>query len=220
MEEQRFDELTRLIAQKTSRRQMLKVLAGATVGGFLLQMDPRRAFASNSACAHFCNTAFGADTPAAAQCTSDAAHHRGLCYSACGPGGTGGTVCGGACIDTTSDSNNCGACGNVCSSGQTCTNGTCTATCQKNPYMTCQGNATIATVNGTTTCVKTCTSNADCTSGTCEADADGVHSYCTGGGCSGCNNFYCSSDANCDPGTFCSNYPSGYQAHTCTNAVC
>lgn len=33
MEEQRFDDLTRLVAGKTSRRQVLKVLAGAAVGG-------------------------------------------------------------------------------------------------------------------------------------------------------------------------------------------
>lgn len=43
--------------------------------------------------------------------------------------GTGQTVCnsGGSaiCVDLTSDSRNCGACGTVCGAGNTCANGTC-----------------------------------------------------------------------------------------------
>jgi hypothetical protein len=42
------------------------------------------------------------------------------------PSGSGLTLCSGACVNTTSDSNNCGACGQVCGGGTTCTNGHCT----------------------------------------------------------------------------------------------
>jgi outer membrane lipoprotein SlyB len=57
MEGDRFDDLTRLIAGKTSRRQVLKMLAGAAVGGFFgSRLSPALAAGEgNSACAHFCN---------------------------------------------------------------------------------------------------------------------------------------------------------------------
>lgn len=37
----------------------------------------------------------------------------------------GKTLCGGRCVDTSSDSSNCGFCGNACSGAQTCQSGTC-----------------------------------------------------------------------------------------------
>ena len=36
------------------------------------------------------------------------------------------TVCAGVCVDTRTDSNNCGSCGNVCLGSDTCQNGVCT----------------------------------------------------------------------------------------------
>jgi hypothetical protein len=39
----------------------------------------------------------------------------------------GQSECGGSCVDTTSDSNHCGTCGNVCGSGTRCRNGMCVA---------------------------------------------------------------------------------------------
>ena len=44
---------------------------------------------------------------------------------ACPPGQV---LCGGSCVNTASDTNNCGACGTVCSTGQTCVGSTCTLT--------------------------------------------------------------------------------------------
>lgn len=67
----------------------------------------------NRDCAKWCAANFpkpGSD------CTSLAAHGQGPCYT-CGPKKSSPTrlLCGGACRDTSSDSNNCGACGNVAS---------------------------------------------------------------------------------------------------------
>ncbi|MDD1655037.1 MAG: hypothetical protein LUO91_04945, partial [Methanomicrobiales archaeon] len=39
--------------------------------------------------------------------------------------GTGETCCDGKCVDRGTDESNCGSCGNVCPSGQTCTEGIC-----------------------------------------------------------------------------------------------
>jgi hypothetical protein len=41
----------------------------------------------------------------------------------------GKTACGGACVDTQTDVNNCGGCGRVCGAGQQCTGGVCGGDC-------------------------------------------------------------------------------------------
>ena len=37
----------------------------------------------------------------------------------------GRTLCTSRCVDTLTDSNNCGACGNVCGTGTSCAGGVC-----------------------------------------------------------------------------------------------
>src|SRR5262249_15863392 len=41
------------------------------------------------------------------------------------------TKCGGMCVDTTSDTNNCGMCGKACDPGQDCVSGQCICTMGK-----------------------------------------------------------------------------------------
>ncbi|MFB3765924.1 MAG: hypothetical protein ACE14P_11860, partial [Methanotrichaceae archaeon] len=48
----------------------------------------------------------------------------GVCSDAINPQ-AGYALCNGACISVLADNNNCGACGNVCTGGQTCINGAC-----------------------------------------------------------------------------------------------
>jgi hypothetical protein len=47
---------------------------------------------------------------------------NGQCVTTCA---AGTTLCGAACVDTSSDSTNCGTCGNACGSYQYCSGGTC-----------------------------------------------------------------------------------------------
>src|SRR5437588_3157317 len=98
MQPSRFDDLTKALATATSRRQAMRRIGGILGGTALAGLFPGLALASNSACAHFCNTVFGANTPAASQCTSDAAHGKGLCYT-CGPAAPAdhGPLCGQVC---------------------------------------------------------------------------------------------------------------------------
>ena len=79
-----WDELSKALASGVPRRKILLMFGSALVGSIVMGTKAFAARGGNSACAHFCAAVFGADTQAAGQCTSDAAHHTGLCYS-CGP---------------------------------------------------------------------------------------------------------------------------------------
>jgi hypothetical protein len=45
--------------------------------------------------------------------------------------------CSGFCVDTSSDVNNCGGCGNKCPSSEFCDSGVCTVPCLPPPYAVC-----------------------------------------------------------------------------------
>lgn len=128
MDDHRFDAFTKRLAAPRTRRETLRLLGGSLSAG-LVGLSGRSALAAkgNSACAHFCATVFGADTPAASQCTSQAAHGHGLCYD-CGPASDGSQkVCGTTCIPRTSCCTN-----SDCVAPETClANGTCAKPCTR-----------------------------------------------------------------------------------------
>ena len=212
MEPSKFDELTKALATATSRRQALRRIGGILGGTALAGLFPGLVFASNSTCAKFCNAVFGADTPAANQCISDAAHGKGLCNT-CGSATPPSSIC---C--TRNASNYCtsysgAAC---CSSSATCLNGSCCAnanvcgsTCLAAPCAASQCQKCDPT---TGTCVSTCTSTQTCIGGNC---CDNAHvcgstccdacSTCQGGTCVSS----CASGQSCCNGT-CSDCPCGY----------
>src|SRR5216110_2984728 len=93
-----FDDLTKALANSTSRRHALRTIVTTSIGSLLGLTSIGTAFArhqhraktskpsgpkGNSNCAQFCAAVFGPNTPAANQCTSDAAHNKGLCHD-CG----------------------------------------------------------------------------------------------------------------------------------------
>ncbi len=66
------------------------------------------------------------------------------------------TVCDGACVDTLTDSNNCGSCGNECLGGDTCQNGLCIGSaCPAPQWHSCGtiGANTYCALQGTKCCV-------------------------------------------------------------------
>jgi hypothetical protein len=88
-----FDELARGLANGSiSRRKAIKFIAAITLGGILGLSGIGTAFAKNKTCAQWCAAVFGANTPAAGRCTSDAAHRTGLCTS-CGTATSPSSVC-------------------------------------------------------------------------------------------------------------------------------
>jgi len=213
MEPTKFDDLTKALATSTSRRQALRRIGGFLGGTALAGLFPGLALASNSACAHFCNAVFGAGTPAASQCTSDAAHHKGLCYT-CGPSSPGGTkpICcpgnGSHCSSYSSAT--------CCTSGQTCQSGQCVTPCTTNGG-TCSGNGDCCSSNCSNgfccasgqvglsngSCATPCSSpdescSGPCGTGSCSPDASGAF-YCGGHSEDGS----CTTDSNCNKGYFC-----------------
>jgi hypothetical protein len=158
----------------------------------------------NKACAKFCATIFGENSPAAEQCASEATRCSGLCgdpNSFCRTNGAPdptmvccndvqGEVCASytaaICKDLTSDPDNCGKCGNVCPAPGhatvTCSGGSCDFTCN-NGFHRCD-NACFADDDAQrcgTACVK-CPDNQTCQNGTCacpQANPDFCSGTCT-----------------------------------------
>ena len=196
-----FDGLTKFLAAPISRRSAFRrlgsLLAGGSLSGVALaDLAPGVALASgtNYDCLYFCEALF----PAGAnrnQCLSDAQSGTGLCYSL-GPRSAGGskTICcptdaNGQCSSYTQTSS--------CSSGQTCTGGTCVSSCSGTRLL-----------NGT--CAQSCSGGCSC--GFCASDLV-LNSYCTTDQGS---LTLCVTDLTCPKGEFCNNIVG---VGVCQNAV-
>ncbi len=121
---------------------------------------------------------------------------------------SGQTDCSGACVDTNSDAQNCGACGTACSADQTCSNGACVLDCvtgQTECDGTCVNTQTDLTNCGT--CGNSCAQGEVCSNGTCalscQASLTNCNDVCVDttkdvGNCGTCGN-------TCAQGEVCSN---------------
>jgi hypothetical protein len=140
-----------------------------------------------------------------------------VCSTRCGCPPATPTDCGGTCTDTTTDRNNCGACGNVCGSAHTTAvscNGTCQLTCEAG-YAHCSGNPSDGCETNTATdndncgtCGTTCSGGQFCANGSCECPAatpDLCAGHCTNlqsdnANCGTCGNA-CPSEQTCVGGS-------------------
>jgi hypothetical protein len=93
--------------------------------------------------------------------------------SSCGPYEA---MCNGACIATSTDPSNCGACGNVCAANQACSAGVCSTGCTAT---TVGGSAQV--IKCGQTCVDPWTDNKNC--GACGNDCTASGKVCAGGAC-------------------------------------
>ena len=229
MEPTKFDDLTKALATSTSRRQALKTIAATTLGGLLGLSGLGTAFAKNKTCAQWCDAVFGANTPAAEQCSSDAAHGNGLCQT-CGSATLPSSMCcvrngSGFCTSYSGahcpcDSSQCltcdprsGSCTSTCRTDQICSNGSCGC---PNGSPECNGvccDACSTCQSGT--CVSSCGAGQVCVSnGTCVTSCAGCQPDlcpsgtcdCNRGLCVTCPTCYsgsCSRDTDCPKGQFC-----------------
>ena len=151
MDGHRFDGLTRTLAGGTSRRQVLKLLAGGVAGGLAGVLGagnsgaaPRckrvgqRCHTNADCCPEQNQTICSATSGQCEACPAGTALCGGQCVAGC----TGGLVldpttctcscppgtrgCGGTCVDIMSDEQHCGGCGGACTvPGSVCAAGQC-----------------------------------------------------------------------------------------------
>jgi len=108
------------------------------------------------------------------KCTGDLQRdpNTGACVCPVLPGGVS-TQCGDKCVDTNTDTNNCGSCGHACPSDQTCSGGTCQSQCPtgttKDEYGNCKcTDPNLQFCNGQ--CMDPATFNTLNHCGSCDAD--------------------------------------------------
>jgi hypothetical protein len=83
--------------------------------------------------------------------------------------------CGESCVNYLDDENNCGTCGNVCGSGESCTNGNCIPDCGASQFLCADGanNPVCANVQSDPAncggCGVVCSAGASCVGGACVA---------------------------------------------------
>ena len=128
---ERLDELSKLLAASVSRRDSLRTIGAILAGVVLSPLALSTAWAARpDRCTAFCRSC--PTKKKRNQCVSACQACNGNTNRLCGSCGayfccaTGSACCNGACTAVNSDSNNCGACGNVCpASAPSCNQGTC-----------------------------------------------------------------------------------------------
>jgi hypothetical protein len=200
MNNSRFDELTKMLATSTSRRQALKTLGATIIGAALGMSGLETAFARRKLC----------------QSNSDCLP-KGLCIGGkCCPNprgcvveGTccpsGFTCCSGVCVQIKSDPKNCGGCGIGCAPNEDCVGGTCQCLLTNLCNGTCCIDQCCTALGGTPIC---CPSPMTCNDKgsfpfccPVELTTNCIDSHATPYCCPG-NNTCCTSSGNCCPPGF------------------
>lgn len=129
-----------------------------------------------------CSCVGGAACSAGTICCSD-----GTCQTSCACGATpdcADSCCSDLCVDTSSDRENCGACGNVCRADQSCSQGTCVCDSGTNCGDRCAELNTAEDHCGA--CGVVCGSGESCCDGTCvSTSSDSANCGSCGSACGG-----------------------------------
>jgi Stigma-specific protein, Stig1 len=215
-----LDVLAKSAATGTiTRRRSLGLMGGTFLGGVLASI-PGLAWAQSycppptTLCGSSCKD-LRYDTSNCGRCgnvcPANSYCQNGVCREAVSGGGSGGGSGSGVCpsgqspcfccTGLSSDRNNCGACGNRCSSSQTCQNGVCTD-------VTCPPGRTPCPTRDGVICVDTNTNGANCGAcgNSCNPSGPSEGITCCAGRCvdTGSDNNNCGRCGNvCSTGTTC-----------------
>jgi len=144
MDDQRFDNLARVLGRGTSRRTALKGITGAAAGGALAALGLARGAerASAQSCGAegvYCTSGGNccSGVCSAYYCTAPDASPASTCHDDGGPCASGGDCCSGNCDSAagscftpaaSTGGSNCYADGGVCVAGRDCCSGNCDGT--------------------------------------------------------------------------------------------
>ncbi len=205
MDSHAFDEFTRALATGTSRRAVLRGLAGMA-GSATLSLS-----ALGHAAARRCRQ-IGRSCRSHADCCTDYCNNDNNLYQCTCPPGLGDCNGDSACETDVTTVTNCGACGNDCSVGQpantlaVCALGQCSYACRAG-YGDCDGDLAADGGDGCET-----NRNSLTTCGSCTND-------CTTRGAVRCSNGQCicryETQGDCRPcalACFCGHYTDSYEA--------
>jgi hypothetical protein len=210
MDGSRFDQMTKRLSERRSRREAVRALVGGALGGAAAVVGAGGVLAAKPA-------------------------RKPDCCPASAP-----KLCGLTCVDLTRNAANCGACGNACTGGATCHNGSCTCPsgqtlCDDTCVTTATsltncghcGNVCPASANGTATCVTgTCgfvcdggyaTCGTSCVNTSTDSTNCGLCGHACGAGES-CTNGACA--ATCTVPTDCPGIDTACRQRTCIDGVC
>ncbi len=124
MDESRFDDITRFMADRPSRRKVLAAMAAAISGSLAsvgTALGAPRCKRVNQACQTTADCCPGPNANGNVYCKQVKKSAK-VCATC--PAETP-TACNGGCVDTNDDSLNCGTCGTVCHGTTSCVNGSC-----------------------------------------------------------------------------------------------
>ncbi|HEY5090408.1 MAG TPA: hypothetical protein VIK30_10585, partial [Polyangia bacterium] len=88
---------------------------------------------------------------------------------------SGQTLCGSDCVNTDSDSNNCGACGLPCNGGRTCQSSQCQCPAG---MLDCNGSCVASDATHCGDCSTMCQANQVCSNSTCGSSCSGGQMLC------------------------------------------
>lgn len=138
-------------------------------------------------------------------------------------------ICDGVCVKTDTDEENCGACGNACATGESCTAGSCAPLACTGDEEICAGACANTMTDRTNcgSCGNACAAGETCTAGACASDCAAPRERCTIDTASVCldtssDSAHCGScDTVCPAGQTCSGGACGCDgSRTACGATC